>query len=1551
MPFPTQIKGRYEIREVLGHGGMGVVYNAYDKVVKRGVALKTIRDIPSRAALDLFYKECDVLASISHPNIVEIFDIGEFEEDGASKPYFVMPLLPGKTLEQLIHEGSNRLAVGRCVEIFSQTCRGLAAAHDRGLVHRDLKPSNIFVMDDDSVKIIDFGVAHMADTKTTIGHKGTLLYMAPEQVEMKPASALSDIFSFGVVCFETLTLRHPFERGNAGDVATAILKYVPPPISELNPGVNAMISRVIHKAIAKQPWYRFANAREMAETLQKASRNEPIEMFDASRIQPRIQRAAKAFEQGDAQFADEILTELEAEGNVDASVSALRRQIDQAQRQKMIAQLLESARRRVDEEEYPLALQKLHELLALDPSNGPALALKNDIENRRSARKIEDWFRLARQHLEQNAFGHARQALQNVLELKPRDTRALQLVSEVDRREQDFIRIRQEKEQLYAKAMEAWQGGDVSVALSKLERLVEIDRAAPDTAASDRSASFQNFYNEVRSEHDAIKSGYDQARKHLMDGNFDAALAICNDQLARHPGQALFQALKLDVEERQRQELSARIAEVDRQVEAEPDLEKRVSLLTEALEQHPGEAHFERMLRTTRDKRDLVSSIVSKARSLEEREQFSDALAQWEILKTIYSQYPGLDFEIERTRKRRDQQVRAEAKAKWIEQIDWQLGAGEYQRARELLESAQSEYPGDSELAELDKLASQGLARAEDARKLLAEGQALCQERRFEEGISVLNRAYELDPKNTSIRAALTGTLVEQARGKLEEDWRAADTLAQQALELDSSNAQAKSLRALALDRKREEFVDSCVAQARRYQSDGQFEAALQQVENGLAEFPRESRLTQLRATLTKAYAETQTMKGATRATQATVAADASIRALPTETVAMPLGQTVPPAAAPPPAERPLAETAALPSLAETVALPAPPAAAETPSAEPPAPSPQTAATRPPSPAPPRPKPPNRTPLIVGVLGVVAVLAAGLVVIPKLLKKAPPPSPVETAPAAAAPVEAPPAPPPNATVRVLADLEGGKVTLDDNPIGDLQDGQISLENLAPGKHSLKIAAPHGQATIALDAEPGAAPNVESLAANEVIAVTVAGMGARAKVQSSAGSARLAVDGKAAGQTGPTGLDLNDLSPGNHEFTVGEGKDLRSMVVGIGTAPMLTVFLKSDRNAGTLVLVTGEDGVHVFLDGKEYRRRTERGQLRISGLPVKDYAVRIFKDGFLEDPEQHASIRKGEELKLEFQMRPVPKVASLAISGAMAGAQVLLDGTAIGTVQDDGSFRDSSLSPGDHSIELRKDPYRPRKIEKRFDAGAAVQLAAADVVMEKPPSTLQVTVSPADARVTIARAGEAPRPLSGGSLTLPEGTYTLTARAPNYVDKTATVTLGIGESKEVALMLVKVATKVLGMADWDDPAGWSLVNGWYERKGGNFVLFKPAKTDGVFVFTADLRKGKKLQWVAAYADARNYLTFQMDKKYFYRVAVVNGKENQLSRVQYTVPKGNALTIEMDVASGSIIHKLYDGSKWTTIDSWSEDRQFGGGKFGFLIPGADVVAISNFSFTPK
>src|SRR5208282_1625423 len=377
--LPQKLAGRYEVKDVLGEGGMGLVYRAYDTVIRREVALKTLRDIPEPTSLQLFYKETGVLASMSHPNIVEIFDIGEFEENGKQKPYFVMPLLPGTTLDNLIRNASHRLTAQRIVEIMSQACRGLQAAHERGLVHRDLKPSNIFVMEDDSVKIIDFGVAHMTNTHSTVGLKGTLVYMSPEQIEGKPLSALSDLFSLSVVCYEALTGRQPFRRPSQDEVVDAILRQIPPPACELNSSVSQSISRVVHKGMAKQPWHRFANVRDFGETLNKALRNEPIEFFDPAQLRPRLERATRALEEGDHQYAGELLTGLEAEGHIDSGIDLLRRQLDRSVRQKNIAQLLSSAKARFEEEEDPLALQKIQEILQLEPGNAAAIGLKSKI--------------------------------------------------------------------------------------------------------------------------------------------------------------------------------------------------------------------------------------------------------------------------------------------------------------------------------------------------------------------------------------------------------------------------------------------------------------------------------------------------------------------------------------------------------------------------------------------------------------------------------------------------------------------------------------------------------------------------------------------------------------------------------------------------------------------------------------------------------------------------------------------------------------------------------------------------------------------------------------------------------------------------------------------------------------------------------------------------------------------------------------------------------------------------------------------------------------------
>jgi serine/threonine-protein kinase len=1434
------LKGRYQIKEVLGKGGMGIVYKAFDSVLRREVAIKTLLDISDPGALELFHREYEVLAHINHPNIVEIIDIGEFEFEGGLKPFFIMPMLPGASLGQLIKSSSHRLTVERTVDIISQTCRVLHAAHEKGLVHRDMKPSNIIVLEDDSVKIIDFGMAHTADSHSRTGLKGTLLYMAPEQAEMKAATALSDIFALGVVAFETLTRRRPFEGSTERDIVQAILHQIPPPASDLNPMVSPTVARVIHKAMAKQPYHRFSSARDFGDTLQRALRNEPIEIFDPAKIRPRLERASKAFEQADYQFAAEILAELEAEGHIDHDMTVLRVKVDQALRQKRIQQLLESAKTRMEGQEYPLALQKVQEALELDASHAAALSLKHEIEEKRSAGKIEDWLSLARQHMANHAYPHAREALKNALELKPKDSRVGQLLSEVDWQEQEYQRVHSEKHQLYRGAVDAWSRGEVSAALSKLQQVMALDEQAPDSSASERAAAYRSLYNQVRSEHDAMNSAYAEARKLLAEGKFAAALSVCDQYLSKYPGHALFQAVKFDLEEKQRQELSARIAEVDRRVEAEPNLDKRVDILKEALDLHPQEPHFERALRSTREKRDLVNSIVARARLHEERSQFTDALAQWEILRTIYSQYPGLSFEIDRLGKRREQQARVEGKARWVKQIDQQMAAGDYDRAMSSLRQAGVEFPDDTELTELEKLIQLGKAKVSEALRSLAEGQEKLAAGQFEEGLEVLRKAHRQDERSTAVQQALIEALVDRARKLLDTDWRAAEPLIQEALDLDPGHGLAKSLRTLAEDRKKEEFIQLCVAQARRAQAQGDISGALNQVKAALTTHPADPRLSQLYSTLSKDFEDTRhrqarhhdleklrrlnseaqrvaepevlkTLAGEIQSLAAPYHGDAefesaissahrrlttrieALESMQTVTTAAPAGDALtvnaaaggasvtppvpvppPPAKPPVPPEKPaeVAPPAAGPARVPEASGPATPvaaaevrawpAASQSPGAavKPPAPQilpPSQPAVRQLEPPPPEPSPEDvvRPPagrkvpwLLIGVVVVVAAVLA-ILPVPRFLKHRPAPQPV----AVTTPVPPPaPAPVPQLPdLRVYTDLEKATVTLDGNPVGQLEGGQFSLDKLSEGRHALEIGDGTSTVKISVNSAPDSMPQIQgALETQNLKAIAVTSGPRNGEVLSSYGPITASLDGKDIGSLSPTGLPIPGLASGTHDLDVGAGTDQKKISFQLSATPSLMVFLSADRDVGNLLVVAGQDGATVLLNGKAYPRLTRHGgQLVIANLTPKQYAVSVVKDGFQQAPAQNVSVVKGQASKLMFALEPAPTVASLVIAGAVPSTDVLLDGASLGAVQQDGSFTAANIKPGPHTIELRRDQFKPKDLQKEFVAGGSVRLGAGDLAMVSaaaapallPPKLVVQTVAGAQVAIDGQPAGQ------------------------------------------------------------------------------------------------------------------------------------------------------------------------------------------------------------------
>ncbi len=829
---------------------MGIVYSALDPVVKREVALKMIRDGQDRGVLELFKRECAVLASMSHPNIVEIFDIGETEEAGATRPYFVMPLLRGATLQELIKTSSARLTVERSLQIVAQVCRGLQAAHDQGLIHRDLKPSNLFVLSDDSVKIIDFGMAHLINTRSATGLKGTLPYMAPEQIQRKKPTPLGDQFSLGVICYEMLARRHPFRASGFDDLGQAILSYTPPPVSDFNPLVSSSISQVVHKALAKEPFHRFSNVREFSDCLQRAFRGETIELFDSARITARLGRARKAFEAGDLDDAAEIVKELESEMWLVPEIRELGEQIEQMARARVIKQSLDTAHRRFEEGEFVRALQKVQEVRDLDPGNTDAFRLIGEIESKRSGTQIEEWLRLANQHLENHAYPNAREALEKVLDLRPKEVRAETLLMEVERREQEHIRLRHEKQEAYKSALEAYRRGDLNSALHKLERVLDLDRRAPDSNIRGKGAEYQRMYEEVRSRRDLFASKEAEARRYVTEGNLAAAAALCEEVLLVLPNNVVFLFLRDDIEQTQRLEMSAYIARIEREVAAEADLNRKVSILEEATQRCPSEPRFEYSLSQARSRRDLVESIVKRARDAEELRQFSDAHGHWETLRSIYPQYPGLDIEIDRLRKRREQQVRVDAKARWVRQIDQALGVNDHQKAASLVIDALIEFPADPELSALRKQAEQVELSALDAEIKAARGTELHARGEIDEGLALLRQASQVDSRNPTIRNGLIDALLNTASRIVDSDWRAAEPLIHEALDLDPNNPLAKSLKTVVQDKREGEEVSVTLSNARQLQASGRIKNAIAELDKIRYVYPRETRLIELRALL-----------------------------------------------------------------------------------------------------------------------------------------------------------------------------------------------------------------------------------------------------------------------------------------------------------------------------------------------------------------------------------------------------------------------------------------------------------------------------------------------------------------------------------------------------------------------------------------------------------------------------------------------------------------------------------------------------------------------------
>jgi len=232
-----------------------------------------------------------------------------------------------------------------------------------------------------------------------------------------------------------------------------------------------------------------------------------------------------------------------------------------------------------------------------------------------------------------------------------------------------------------------------------------------------------------------------------------------------------------------------------------------------------------------------------------------------------------------------------------------------------------------------------------------------------------------------------------------------------------------------------------------------------------------------------------------------------------------------------------------------------------------------------------------------------------------------------------------------------------------------------------------------------------------------------------------------------------------------------------------------------------------------------------------------------------------------------------------------------------------------------------------------------------VALDAAPGELRITFTPADAQVTLTKAGETPTKVSnGGTLSLSAGSYLLTAKAADNFNftRSSVVEVIAGHSKNLDLSLAPS-----GMSKWNDPAGWKEEKGSFVHKGGDFVMYGVSPAAGTFVFSAMLTKGHRLQWVLNCIDVNNYVLFQMDENNFFRTVVRNGQKGSETKIPHKGDKKSFRTLQIRVGPNEITHQIRQGESWVVLDRWTQPgNNLSLGRFGFYIPGNDQVALSTF-----
>jgi len=593
--------GRFKVINRIGRGGMGSLYLAWDPVLERQIAIKLLRE-DMEELRERFDREARSVARLRHPNIVTIFDVGE--QDG--QPFIAMEYIHGQTLAEIIRS-DYQPSVSRKLKIIDELCDGLAFAHKMAIIHRDVKPANIMVEDEGGVKILDFGIARIAESGMTMAGMliGTLNYMAPEQIAGQVVDNRSDIFAIGCVMYELLALRQAFPGGLHTGIINRILYEHPPALDTICPNLDGEVVEVVRHALEKDPQARYQDLAAMRRDLQRA-RQRVDESDETIVVNPDKETVAVE------RPPEKRSSQAGRRGTPPEALARLRA--------TQLAVHLDRAKQALDALEFEDAISSAEHALLLDPDSPTAAEIIDHARAALDEHSVQELVKRASELIEAGSLTEALGLCEQALTIAPGSPAAVELRETLDRLRLERERERQRLEAVRLateRARSALGRGNYEEALNAAE---EVLRSAPGSETATRirheAADGMARARQAALDQRAAETA-DEARRVFEAGEHDRALEMLAAFGDEHPHvAATLEALESEKARLQREAERARRQRVD----------EAIARANEAGSHQEAIDHLREALAIDPERADAADRLAERQQALEvEREEARQA--------------------------------------------------------------------------------------------------------------------------------------------------------------------------------------------------------------------------------------------------------------------------------------------------------------------------------------------------------------------------------------------------------------------------------------------------------------------------------------------------------------------------------------------------------------------------------------------------------------------------------------------------------------------------------------------------------------------------------------------------------------------------------------------------------------------------------------------------------------------------------------------------------------------------------------------------------------